>query len=320
MTAPAALALAWVAAPGETDQGALVIAADGERIIRMWLDTLDSPATRRKYEHSVREALATLGGMADCSDAERLASWRRGLVNQMDAGELASATVSLKLSALRTFLSFCSEMGALTLSDQLVKRLLKSPKAVTLNFYLTVSKDEMDRLLEAARRPRDRALLALLRGSGLRSAEAIKVTVGDLHVDMDGDLVLHVRSGKGGKDRMVPLPDDTTAELQRYLGLRGVQIGDARDDNQVIFPNHEGENRPMTTARLRQIVDELLTAAGISKAISPHCFRHTFALALLMKGASLPAVQKLLGHASLATTQRYVEHLQIADLKEAIRM
>ena len=107
-------------------------------------------------------------------------------------------------------------------------------------------------------------------------------------------------------------------ELYSYLALRGIRIGEKESAQMVLFPSREGYNKPMTTARLRQLVDELSEAAGIRKALSPHSFRHTYAMALLRRGASLVAVQKLLGHASLATTQRYLDHLDIDDLKEAV--
>jgi site-specific recombinase XerD len=299
---------------GETSPALL----DDEHVLGIWLDTLDSPNTRRAYERSVREALEAVGGLAGCNDPQALASWRQHLVQRLDAGELAPASVCLRLAALRSFLRFCRVAGVVRLSDEAIKLTLKSPRALVLKPYNTLSEDEASRLLQAARRPRDRALLALLLGAGLRASEAVRLTVGDLLVDADGDLLVHVKAGKGRKDRIVPLPRGVAWEMQRYIALQGWEIGDVRDADRVLFPSREGVNRPMTTARLRQIVDELLDAASIHKAISPHALRHTYAITLLRRGAHLPAVQKLLGHASLATTQRYIDHLELKELKAAV--
>ncbi len=291
---------------------------DNERVLDTWLNTLDSPHTRRAYGRAVREALGALGGLAGCDDPQALAGWRRQLMGRLDEGELAPASVCLRLAALRSFLRFCRVAGVVRLSDEAIRLTLKSPRALVLKPYNTLSEDEAARLLEAARRPRDRALLVLLLGAGLRASEAVRLTVGDLLVDADGDLLVHVKAGKGRKDRIVPLPRAVADEITRYLALRGLKVGDARDAGRVVFPSREGSNKPMTTARLRQIVGELLREAGIHKAISPHALRHTYAITLLRRGAHLPAVQKLLGHASLATTQRYVDHLELQELKAAV--
>ncbi len=296
----------------------LATTVDEERVLTTWLDTLDSPNTRRAYERSVREALAVLDGLAGCNDPQALASWRNSLMQRLDAGELAPASVALRLAALRSFLRFCRVAGVVRLSDEAIRLTLKSPRATVLKPYQVLSEEEASRLLEAARRPRDRALIVLLLGSGLRASEVVRLTVGDLHVDADGDLLVHVRGGKGRKDRLVPLPRGVVQEIERYIALQGWEIGNVRDADQVLFPSREGSNKPMSTARLRQIVDELLARAGIHKAISPHALRHTYAISLLRRGAHLPAVQKLLGHASLATTQRYIDHLELKELKAAV--
>jgi integrase/recombinase XerD len=294
------------------------LAGDVERLLATWLSTTDSPATRRAYASAVREALAGVGGLAACADPEALGAWRKALMARLDAGELSPGSVALRLAALRGFLRFARLAGALAVSEEAIKRLLKSPRATVIKPYNVLSEDEAGRMLEAARRPRDRAMLALLLGTGLRAAEIVKLQVGDLHIDADGDLILHVRAGKGRKDRLVPVPRGAAAEIMRYLALRGLEVGDARDAGAVIFPSREGDNRGMTTARLRQIVDELLRTAGISKALSPHSMRHTYAATLIRRGAPTPAVQKLLGHASLATTQKYIDHLDLAELKRAV--
>lgn len=301
--------------------GAFALASQpelSERLLVTWLNTLDSPQTRRAYQSYVREALEGVGGLERCADAEALGGWRRQLMARLDAGELAPASVALRLAALRSFLRFARLAGVAVAGEEAITRLLKAPRAVVLKPYNILNDEEAARLLDAARRPRDRAMIALLLGAGLRAAEVVKLQVGDFHIDADGDLILHVRAGKGRKDRLVPLPRGAAVEIQRYLALRGLEIGAARDAAAMVFPSREGSNKAMTTARLRQIVDELLRLAGVSKALSPHSMRHTYATALLRRGAMVSAVQKLLGHASLATTQKYIDHLDLAELKHAV--
>jgi len=239
-------------------------------------------------------------------------------MGKLEAEELSPASVSLRLAALRSFLRFARIAGVVPLTEEAIKLLLKSPKSHVLKPYQTLGWEEASKLMDAARRPRDRALVALLLGSGLRASEIVKLRLSDLSVDADGDVILRVRSGKGRKDRLVPLPKRVVAELYTYLTIRGMRIGDKEIEPSVLFPSRKGENKAISTARLRQLVDELLEEAGVRKAISPHSFRHTYAMMLLRRGANLVAVQKLLGHASLSTTQRYLDHLDIRDLKKAV--
>ena len=290
-------------------------------VVQMWLDGLDSPATRRSYRMSIREAESGLGSLASCADLERLTAWRRYLVTRMEAGELAPASVSVRLAALRSFLRYARVSGTLAgLPAESVSMALRSPRSHVLKPYQIASDDEIARLMAMAGQPRDRAMLALLIGSGVRASEAAKILVGDLYMDGDGDMTLHVRAGKGRKDRMIPLPDQTADELQQYVRGLGREIGAARDARRALFPSRQGQNKAITAGRLRQIMDELVGAAGISRALSPHSLRHSYATALVRRGASLPVLQRLLGHASLVTTQRYVDHLDMSDLKSAVRV
>ncbi len=290
---------------------------NNEKALKTWLNTLDSPNTRKSYEKSVREALTRLGGLSGCTPGA-LSEWRMYLMGRMEADDLSPASISLRLAALRSFLRFARIAGVLPLTEEAIKLLLKSPKSHVMKPYQTLGWEEASELMNAARRPRDRALVALLLGSGLRASEIVKLRLADFFVDADGDVLLRVRAGKGRKDRLVPLPQRVVGELYSYLSSRRMRIGNKEDAESVLFPSRKGQNKAITTARLRQLVDELMETAGISKAISPHSFRHTYAMMLLRRGANLVAVQKLLGHASLSTTQRYLDHLDIRDLKQAV--
>lgn len=331
-----AAAVPWVVAPEDDGPGALVpvvggplvqILEDdggaGERLLAIWQDTLDSDGTRRGYGTDVREALAMLGGLFGVTDITRLAKWRRTLVDRIDLPEddpanLAPGTVARKLVALRRYLEFCRDRGKLQIGNDVIARILKSPTAKVIKPYQVMSIDEQERLLAAAGEPRYRALVALLLGAGLRASEVCSLRVRDLIVDMDGDLIVYVHLGKGRKSRAVPLPNWVEVEVYAYLAKRGIEVGAARDAGACLFPGRF-DGQPMTTGWLRKLTDKLLADAGIGKAISPHSMRHTYAIGMLKQGASLPGVQKLLGHASLATTQRYLDHLDLDDLKREVK-
>jgi site-specific recombinase XerD len=146
------------------------------------------------------------------------------------------------------------------------------------------------------------------------------VRVGDLSEDEHEDLILRVRQGKGRKDRLVPLSRDAEAIVRAYLTARKLKRTSKRDAQEYLFPSRKGRGHGgLSTRRLRGIVEQYVKAAGVNKPISPHSLRHTAAITWLRDSAApVPVVQKLLGHASLSTTQRYVDHLEIEELKEVV--
>jgi integrase/recombinase XerD len=159
-------------------------------------------------------------------------------------------------------------------------------------------------------RPHDRALVALALGAGLRASELTGAKVGDVTSDDDGADWLRVVQGKGRKDRMIPLSPDAAQVARKYIAQRKAK----RDD--YLFDSRQGESGRMTAARVWQIITSAVKAAGINKQLSPHSLRHRYAIGRLKAGASPAIVQKLLGHSSLSTTQRYIDHLDLADLRQ----
>ena len=130
------------------------------------------------------------------------------------------------------------------------------------------------------------------------------MTIGDLVVDGDGDLIVHVRQGKGRKDRMVPINQETSALVNTYLAQRGIRIGNANQAGTYLFPSRMGKGHGrLSTSGLRRLMARYVRQAGLAKPISMHSLRHTAAITWLKIGAPVTAVRKLLGHASLETTQ-----------------
>jgi integrase/recombinase XerD len=166
----------------------------------------------------------------------------------------------------------------------------------------TLSPEEVERLLgapagEEPRDLRDRAMLELLYATGLRVSELVGLKVADLQLDV-GYLFAF---GKGSKRRIVPMGEAAVLELRRYLGL-GRPFLD-REASPVLFLNRSGQG--LTRQGFWKIIKRRAREAGIARNITPHTLRHSFATHLLENGADLRAVQTMLGHADIATTQIY---------------
>lgn len=167
---------------------------------------------------------------------------------------------------------------------------------------------ELKALLAAARRssPRDYALILAMSHAGLRVAEACGLRWGDI----DDDTIL-VRRGKGDKQRLIPLHDRLKAALAQLPFL------DESGDSPVFISRH---GQALSTRRARQVVEGLCLEAGIERERAhPHVLRHTFATNALRKTGNLLVVQRLLGHASVSTTQIYT-HLVLDDLRAAVEL
>lgn len=207
------------------------------------------------------------------------------------------ATIGRKLSAVRSFFRYLVRQGELAVNPAETvatpKREQYLPKVLTVDevFALIKAADGGDPLTV-----RDRAILELFYSSGLRVGELEGLDVG--HVDLRDGLV-RVR-GKGDKERIVPMGRPARQALGRYLAERGVP-----GREQPLFLNYRGGR--LSSRSIERNLKKWLLRAGILKDASPHALRHTFATHLLDGGADLRAIQELLGHASLSTTQKYTQ-------------
>jgi integrase/recombinase XerD len=189
---------------------------------------------------------------------------------------------------------------------------LKSPKAEVHKRYEVLSEPERQRLVDAAQAPREQALVFLALGAGLRVSELVNSRLKDFSQDeADGWWVL-VKMGKGRKDRLIPVAPSVMGAVRSWVEASGRGLRRRSDRDTYLFSTRQSPR--MTTARAWQLVKGLAKEAGLEKPISPHSLRHTMAIETLRAGAGPVIVQKLLGHASLSTTQRYVDHLERADL------
>jgi len=183
-----------------------------------------------------------------------------------------------------------------------------------------LSEDEMDRLLSAPAGDtplsrRDRAILELFYASGLRLSELAGLDLDNVNLSAKMVRVL----GKGRKERLVPFNTSTANAVRAYLRDRAA-IGDQRSAkarrSDALFVNYRGGR--LTARSVDRVVRRYVAATSTRLGISPHALRHSFATHLLQRGADLRAIQELLGHARLSTTQRYT-HVNAAQLLEVYR-
>jgi integrase/recombinase XerD len=219
------------------------------------------------------------------------------------------ATLQRKAACLRSFYRHLRRESVIT-HDPTAD--LRAPRK-SQKLPKVLSRGDVDRLLRAPKGTdpsalRDRALLELMYACGLRASEAIDLEVGD--VDLQAG-VLRAR-GKGSKERLVPVGREAVAAVRIYLE-RGRQPLTATTDDRHLFVNRRGTG--LTRQGLYKIVQRHARSVGLEDRMSPHTLRHTFATHLLAGGCDLRAVQEMLGHADIATTQLYT-HLSTERLKD----
>lgn len=232
----------------------------------------------------------------------------RAWVARMHAAELSPVTVGRKLAALRSYCAFLCRAGVLSANPARPVRNPKTPQE--LPAFLTES--EVAELLEIPDDSpvglRDRAVLELLYATGTRASELVGLEIGDVDLDRRTARVV----GKGRRERRVLFGVPARQALERYLPVRRRWLAAAPEATASLFLTPKG--KPLTTDGLRSLVSRRLQECAVAKQVTPHALRHSFATHLLNAGADLRAIQELLGHASLATTQRYT-HLSTAQLK-----
>jgi integrase/recombinase XerC len=240
----------------------------------------------------------------------------RSYVASLHRGRLANRSIARHLSALRSFFRWACREGHLETNPARGVPSPRVPKTLPRALTLTDTEGLLDADAEGSFPERNRALFELLYATGLRVSEAAGL---DLE-DVDFSARLARVTGKGGKERIVPFGEAAAGALEDYLPARAARRGEARfaedGSGEPLFVNARGGR--LTTRSMARLLKSRLAAAGLPSEISPHALRHSFATHLLEAGADLRAIQELLGHASLSTTQKYT-HLDAARLAEVYR-
>lgn len=294
------------------------------RRIDAFLDTLRAErgaadntieAYRRDLEDASSFLRANKTSLIDAGERDLSA-----FVRDLHERGMSAATVSRRLSALRRFFRF--QLGDNERKDDPTSRL--DGPAARREPPDVLTRDEMSRLIEAAQgtEPSDLrtiCLIELLYGAGLRASECCDLPLSALPAP--GATVLIVR-GKGDKERITPLGKPALAALKNYMAVRETFLPKSAvrsTAQRFVFPSRGSTGR-LTRRRLGQILEDLAKKASINlERVTPHALRHAFATHLLSGGADLRAVQLLLGHADISTTQIYTHVVtdELRDLLEA---
>lgn len=273
-----------------------------------------SQKTIANYDHYLTRLVDFAGDIkVKDIDAELIRKWRLWLnrLGTNTSDELEKTTQNYHLIALRSFLKFCAKRDITALTADKIELARTNRKQVSF-----LSTDEMGRLLEqpdVSKQSglRDRAILELLFSSGLRVSELVGLDKEHINLKRREFMV----RGKGQKDRPIFISTDAADWLQQYIDKR-------TDNTRPLFIRYSGRKtvdltgnfHRLTARSVQRMVARYALLAGITKHVSPHTLRHSFATDLLMNGADLRSVQALLGHANVATTQIYT-HVTDPHLK-----
>jgi integrase/recombinase XerC len=290
----------------------LILAApDVAREFACWLAYLSaerrmSPKTVEAYERDLRQFLGFLSGHLDgrvtLSALARLAPLDvRAFLAARRADGIGSRSLMRMLAGVRSFAHFLERNGKGKVGALAAVRTPKIAKTLPKPLAIAAAKRMADTDLRAGRDPwilaRDAAVLALLYGSGLRISEALALKRSDIPAPGGGDVI--TVTGKGNKARMVPVLAKVTELAADYIALCPHQL----PPDGPLFVGAKGG--PLSPRIIQLAMARLRGALGLPESATPHALRHSFATHLLARGGDLRAIQELLGHASLSTTQIY---------------
>lgn len=264
-----------------------------------------SPHTERSYLSDLDQFFDFLG-TGDLAAVDHL--FLRNYVAHLMKLGIRKSSVARKLSTLRTFFKYLNRQGVLAANPA---RLVSTPRREK-RLPVVLTADDAQRLMEAPQGTkagtgvelRDRAILETLYSTGIRASELIGMN----HEDVDSyDRLIRIR-GKGRKERVVPVGHKALAAIDAYVRTRPAVAGQS-----AVFTGPSGKR--LTARTVQRILENYRKKLGLQQKASPHTLRHSFATHMLESGADLRAIQELLGHASLSTTQRYT-HLNLDSLMD----
>lgn len=241
----------------------------------------------------------------EASDLQNFLQW----INEL---ELSSTSQTRIVSGIRAFYKYC-------LLEDIVKKdpsqLIEAPKTKR-SLPDVLSPEEIDAIicqidLSKPEGERNKAILEILYSCGLRVSEVVALRISQLHLDVGYIRVI----GKGDKERLVPVGGEATKYLNIYLNHSRNKITAVPGNEDIVFLNRRGKK--LTRVMVFHIIKELTAGAGIQKTVSPHTFRHSFATHLIEGGANLRAVQEMLGHENITTTEIYT-HLDRDFLRKTL--
>lgn len=259
-----------------------------------------SPHTIKAYSGDLAE-FSAYAGSRGWKQIDHLAI--RGFLSQLYAKGLSKTSVARALAAVRSLYRWLAQEGVveqnpakLVATPKLPKKLPRVPTIEEMNSVLDGQMPE-----QAAFPERDRLMLELLYGCGIRNSELTGINLDDVRVSAEAILI----RGKGKKERYVPFGETAKTALAGYLPARQTVLAEAHKNTPALLINQRGGR--LTTRSVGRIVKKIAVAKGLSPDVHPHTLRHAFGTHMLEEGADLRAIQELLGHERLATTQRYTQ-------------
>ena len=259
-----------------------------------------SPHTLRAYSGDLANFAAYVGTRR-WRDIDHITI--RGFLSHLYEKGLSKTSVARSLAAVRSLYRWLAQEGiveqnpaALVSTPKLPKNLPRVPTMEEMNSVLDGSMPEI-----AAFPERDRLMLELLYGCGIRNSELVGINLD--HIQLKNEIIL-IR-GKGGKERYVPFGGAVNAALAAYLPPRQQILSERRKTTAALLINARGGR--LTTRSVGRIIKKIAVAKGLSPDVHPHTLRHAFGTHMLEEGADLRAIQELLGHERLSTTQRYTQ-------------
>ncbi|MGZ4821847.1 MAG: tyrosine recombinase XerC [Terriglobales bacterium] len=268
---------------------------------------LRSLRERNASRHTVHAYARDLGEFAQFLGGQK---WEeidhlqvRGFLSQLYERGLSKTSVARALAAVRSLYRWLAREGivaqnpaARVATPRLPKNLPRVPTIEEINSVLDGEMPESRAFPE-----RDRAILELLYGCGLRNSELVGINLADIHWSKGAILI----RGKGSKQRVVPFGESASAALSAYLPAREAVLKERKKTSPALLVNRLGGR--LTTRSVGRIVKSIAIARGLPPDLHPHTLRHAFGAHMLEEGADLRAIQEMLGHERLATTQRYTQ-------------
>jgi integrase/recombinase XerC len=270
-------------------------------------DFLNHLRERNVSAHTIKAYSGDLAGFAAYAGAR---GWKqidhiavRGFLSQLYERGLSKTSVARSLAAVRSLYRWLAREGVVEQNPaKLVatpKRPQKLPRVPTIEEMNLVVDGQMPEV--AAFPERDRLMLELLYGCGIRNSELTGINLDDVRLSAEAILI----RGKGKKQRYVPFGESAKRALVGYLATRHETLLNTRKSTTALVINHRGGR--LTTRSVGRIIKKIAVAKGLSSDVHPHTLRHAFGTHMLEEGADLRAIQELLGHERLATTQRYTQ-------------
>jgi len=284
-----------------TKHGATIVEKAVAKFIRALQERNASPHTIKAYRTDLAQFSEYVGPQG-WSDIDHVLI-RGYLANLYERG-LSKTSVARSLAALRSLYRWLAQEGevqqnpaALVATPKLPKKLPRVPTIEEVNTVLDSKMPECSAFGE-----RDQVILELLYGCGIRNSELIGINLDDIRWSNEMILV----RGKGRKERYVPFGDSAKTAVQAYLPARQRVLGETkRTTERALLVNLRGAR--LTTRSVGRIVKQIAVARGLSPDVHPHTLRHAFGTHMLEEGADLRAIQEMLGHERLSTTQRYTQ-------------